>query len=154
MADKRGAMLDKTFAAVGCAHCQGKGAELACRWCRALICRDCQQQGSCPRVQPSMRRLALGTVLYDVDRGGRAGLSRRGQRELSAIELETGLQTFLGVRVPPGADVERALPRLITLADGSVQVLAYGAPGVIERVAIGAGAARDVAGAAAADGAS
>ena len=85
---------------VGCAHCLGRGAESACPQCGALVCADClSRPRTCKQGAFEMLRLDLGASLVEVDSAGRFGLSPYEQSQLRAVDLDSGLMTYLSARV-------------------------------------------------------
>lgn len=85
---------------VGCAHCLGRGAVAACPLCDALVCGEClARPQTCKQGAFEMIRLELGTCLEEVDRSGRFGLSPYQRSQLRAVDLSSGLVTYLSARM-------------------------------------------------------
>jgi hypothetical protein len=95
-------MLEKAAGAVRCAHCYGAGAAKPCLRCGGLICPGCAADAkSCPVEAPAteMRQLNPGTRLIAVDASGGLGLALHSVNELKTVDLETGMETYLGERL-------------------------------------------------------
>lgn len=84
-----------------------------------------------------MSRLRPGTYLVEVDRQGRWGLAPRGNTELRAVDLESGLEIFLSSRM--GA---RAPTPVVSAAGELITISTAGEANTpsIERLTIGASA--------------
>jgi hypothetical protein len=95
-------MLEKAAGAVRCAHCHSAGAVDPCLRCGGLVCPGCAADaGSCPVETPAtkMRQLNPGTRLIALDLSGGLGLALHSVDELKTVDLETGMETYLGERL-------------------------------------------------------
>ncbi len=125
-------------AGVCCAHCRGRGAEHACPRCGALVCATCHAEPKgCAGEQPTtMLRLDLGARLVEADAEGRLGLAPYEESQLRAVDLHSGMMTFLSARVSPGDAMPRLLSsgKLAVATGAAVRLLDLGARASVTRL--------------------